>query len=247
MINKSTYTDFNNEQCEFNYQTSLSLSQKASFVMEVAGMIVSGDVGYAYILKDTIFKYCLIKYFTDIKLFENDVDFSLDMVDNFIKANTKALTDIIESMGEREYSEIVKACDEAIEFRKSHFSDFRSEISDLLQVVREFVVKPDYLNELLAALTNALNSFADKGDIDMGVVNKLADIVSVMKNMQSKEVAKAIIDMQNQNKASSKTSVEKATVAKPQAKRGRKPKTAAKPDDKKVIDISAQVQATKKD
>ena len=91
MINKSTYTDFNNEQCEFNYQTSLSLSQKASFVMEVAGMVVSGDVGYAYILKDTIFKYCLIKYFTDIKFFENDGDFSLDMVDNFIKANTKAL------------------------------------------------------------------------------------------------------------------------------------------------------------
>lgn len=97
------------------------------------------------------------------------------------------------------FNELSKACDEAIEFRKAHFSDYKEEISDLLQVVREFVVKPDYLNELLIALTNAVNSFAEKSDIDMDMVNKLADIIPVMKEMGSKEVAKAIVEEYHQN------------------------------------------------
>lgn len=131
---------------------------------------------------------------TDIVLFENDEDFSLDMIDYFTKTNKESVIDTItKAMGEDALKELWKACDEAIEFRKSHFSDYREEVSDLLQVVREFVVKPDYMNELLIAATNALNSFADKGDIDVSVVNKLADIIPIMKNMGNVEVAKAII------------------------------------------------------
>lgn len=201
MTNKGTYTNFSGETVGFNYESELSLSQKASFVMEVAGMIVSGEVGYAYILKEAIFNYCLIKYFTDIVLFENEEDFSLDMIDNFVKTNKESVIDAItKAMGEETFSEISTACDEAIEFRKSHFSDYKEEISDLLQVVREFVVKPDYMNELLISATNALNSFADKSDIDMSVVNKLADIIPIMKDMGNVKVAKAIIGDQNKNK-----------------------------------------------
>lgn len=201
MISKGTYTNFNGETVDFNYESELSLSQKASFVMEVAGMIVSSEVGYAYILKEAIFDYCLIKYFTDIVLFENEEDFSLDMIDHFTKINKESVIDTItKAMGEDDLKELWKACDEAIEFRKSHFSDYREEVSDLLQVVREFVVKPDYMNELLIAATNALNSFADKSDIDMSMVNKLADIIPIMKDMGNVEVAKAIIAEQNKDK-----------------------------------------------
>lgn len=48
-----------------------------------------------------------------------------------------------------------------------HYNDLKDEIEDLLQVVREFVVKPDYMNELLQALTNAVNTFADRGILIM--------------------------------------------------------------------------------
>ena len=202
MTNKGTYLNFNGETVEFNYASELSLSQKASFVMEVAGMIVSGEVGYAYILKEAIFNYCLIKYFTDIVLFENEDDFSLDMIDKFTKDNKESVINAItKAMGEDAFDELAKACDEAIEFRKAHFSDYKEEISDLLQVVREFVVKPDYMNELLVAATNALNSFADKGDIDMSMVSKLIDIIPIMKDMGNVEVAKAVIaDQKKTNK-----------------------------------------------
>ncbi|MCM1044462.1 MAG: hypothetical protein NC417_03030 [Candidatus Gastranaerophilales bacterium] len=214
MMNKGTYRNFKGETVEFNYENELSLSQKANFVMEVAGMVVSGTIGYAYILKEAIFNYCLVKYFTDIVLFENDEDFSLDMIDAFMKDNRVMVIDVItKAMGEDLFNELSKACDEAIEFRKAHFSDYKEEISDLLQVVREFVVKPDYMNELLIALTNAVNSFAEKGDIDMDVVNKLADIVPLMKEMGSKEVAKAIVEEYHQNT----DNIEE----KPKAKRGR--------------------------
>lgn len=215
-MNKGTYKNFNGEIVEFNYENELSLSQKANFVMEVAGMIVSGTIGYAYILKEAIFNYCLVKYFTDIVLFENDEDFSLDMIDAFMKENrTTVIGTIKQAMENDALDELSKACDEAIEFRKAHFSDYKEEISDLLQVVREFVVKPDYLNELLIALTNAVNSFADKGDIDMDVVNKLVDVLPVMKELGSKEVAKAIAEEFHQN-----TPTENVEE-KPKAKRGR--------------------------
>lgn len=216
MMNKGTYKNFSGETVEFNYENELSLSQKANFVMEVAGMIVSGTIGYACILKEAIFNYCLVKYFTDIVLFENDEDFSLDMIDAFMKENrTTVIGTIKQAMGNDALDELSKACDEAIEFRKAHFSDYKEEISDLLQVVREFVVKPDYLNELLIALTNAVNSFAEKGDIDMDVVNKLVDVLPVMKELGSKEVAKAIVEEFHQN-----TPTENVEE-KPKAKRGR--------------------------
>ncbi len=179
-------------------------------------MIVSGTIGYAYILKKAIFNYCLVKYFTDIILFENDEDFSLDMIDAFMKENKITVIGTIkQAMGSEALDERSKACDEAIEFRKSHFSDYKEEISDLLQVVREFVVKPDYLNELLIALTNAVNSFADKDDIDMDVVNKLVDVLPVMKELGSKEVAKAIVEEFHQNTPN------EGVEGKQKAKRGR--------------------------
>lgn len=200
MMNKGIYKNFNGKTEEFHYENELSLSQKVNFVMEMAGMVVSGTMGYAYVLKEVIFNYCLIKYFTDIVLFKNDDDFNLDMIDAFMKDNKETVIDTItRTIGEDMFNELSMACDEAIEFRKTHFSDYKEEISDLLQVVREFVVKPDYLNEFLMAITNAVNSFADKGDIDMDVVNKLVDVLPMMKELGSKEVAKAIVGEFHQN------------------------------------------------
>ena len=90
-----------------------------------------------------------------------------------------------------------------------HYNDLKDEIEDLLQVVREFVVKPDYMNELLQALTNAVNTFADRGDIDYEAV------------IDSKDVAKAIVEEFHNEKVLSQV------VSKPSTKsnKGRKPKT----------------------
>lgn len=232
--NKKYYNDFSGKKVEYILEKGLTLSQKTSFVMEVAGMVVSSEVGYAYVLKNAIFNYCLIKYYTNIVLFEDESMFSLDMIDKFIRDNKESVIDVIrENMGDEEFSELTKACDEAIEYRKLHYNDIREEISDLLQVVREFVVKPDRMNELLEALTNAANSFADRGDIDMDAVNKLVNIIPIMQNMGDKEVAKAIVKEFHNNKPNNKTE------NKPKSNRGRKPK------DKADSNIGSEIEVIK--
>lgn len=199
---KYYYKDFDGRKVEYVLERGLSLSQKMSFVVEVAGTVVSKEVGYAQVLRQPIFEYCLITYYTNIILFENGEEFSLDKVDKFIKDNKENVLDVIrENISADEIEALDDACNEAIEYRKLHYNDLKDEIEDLLQVVREFVVKPDYMNELLQALTNAVNTFADRGDIDYEAVNKLVDIIPVMQNMDNKEFAKAIVkEIHNDNK-----------------------------------------------
>lgn len=230
---KYYYNDFDGKKVEYILEKGLSLSQKTSFVMEVAGMVVSSEVGYAYVLKQAIFDYCLIKYYTNIVLFEDESMFSLDMIDKFIHDNKESVIDVIrENVADDEFTELTKACDEAIEYRKLHYNDIRDEISDLLQVVREFVVKPDRMNELLEALTNAANSFADREDIDMETVNKLVNIIPIMQNMGDKEVAKAIVkEFHDNNKPADKTG------NKPKSNRGRKPKNKPEGDIESGIEV----------
>lgn len=191
---KHYYTNLEGKKTEYILEKSLSLSQKMSFVVEVAGTVVSKEVGYAYVLKQVIFNYCLIRYYTNIVLFENDAEFSLDKVEKFVNDNKENVLDVIrDNMSDDEYTELKFACDEAIEYRKLHYNNLKDEIEDLLQVVREFVVKPDRMNELLDAMTYAVTKFVDREDIDFDALNKFADIIPVLQDMDNKDVAKAVI------------------------------------------------------
>ena len=47
---KYYYNDFDDKKVEYVLEKGLSLSQKMSFVVEVAGTVVSKEVGYAQVL-----------------------------------------------------------------------------------------------------------------------------------------------------------------------------------------------------
>lgn len=217
-MEKKYYNDLSGKKVEYILEKGLTLSQKTSFVVEVAGTVVSSEVGYASILLKPVFDYYLVKYYTNIELFEDDSMFSLDMIDKFLKDNKENVINVIYELFKEECNDLQAACNDAIEYRKLHYNDLKDEIETLLQVVREFVVKPDRMNELLEALTNAANAFADRGDIDMDAVNKLVDIIPIMQKMGDKEVAKAIVKEFHDNKPTNKTG------NKPKSSRGRKPK-----------------------
>lgn len=173
------YVDFDGNEVTYTLEnrTVLSLSQKVNFIIEVAGMVVSDEMGYISLLKKPIFEHCLVKYFTDIELFKDD-PFSLNLLEVFLDDNKDNVIDVIyEFVGDEMIEELSEACDEAIEYRKLHYCES----------------KPDRLDTLLEAITKAVNSFADRGDIDMDAVNKLVNIIPIMQDMGSKEVAKAII------------------------------------------------------
>ena len=103
-----------------------TISQKMSFVVEVAGTVVSKEVGYAQVLRQPMFEYCLITYYTNIILFENGEEFSLDKVDKFIKNNKENVLDVIrENVSDDERAELDDACNKAIEYRKLHYNDLK--------------------------------------------------------------------------------------------------------------------------
>ncbi len=44
----------------------------------MAGTVVSKEVGYASVLRQPMFEYCLITYYTNIVLFENEEAYYTD-------------------------------------------------------------------------------------------------------------------------------------------------------------------------
>lgn len=79
-----------------------------------------------------------------------------------------------------EYNELEHACDEAIDYRKHSYNGYSDEISELLQVVRELVLKPDRLDEFMESVTNAVNSFANIDAIDKETLDKLVNVLPVI-------------------------------------------------------------------
>ena len=178
----------NGEKLECKVESELSLSQKTSFIMEVAGMVVSPTVGYATVLRKPIFNYCLVKYYTDINIFEGD-EFSLDKLEIFMKDNTELLNDIAKSIPRDEYNELEHACDEAIDYRKHSYNGYLDEISELLQVVRELVLKPDIDaidKETLDKLVNVL-PVIEKATINAGSIDVNGIVKSMVKDREEKE------------------------------------------------------------
>lgn len=232
-MNKGTYINLKGKTAEFNYTDDITLSQTLSFVTEMSGMVVSDMLGYAYMLEEPIFEYCLIKYFTDIKVFEKDNDFNLDLLEKFLKDNRDSvIKTLYENMSDGIIDRLYTACDKAIEFKKLQLSNCRDGITELLQSVRELVNKPDYMNELLIALTNWVKSFDGKPDIDMEMISKLADSVSIMKKLDSSDVAKTLIGLNDRGKPKAKT---KTAAPKKTKSNTAKSKTSTKTD--KVINI----------
>ena len=63
---KYYYKDFDGRKVEYVLERGLSLSQKMSFVVEVAGTVVSKEVGYAQVLRQPMFEYCLRSVYKEL-------------------------------------------------------------------------------------------------------------------------------------------------------------------------------------
>lgn len=63
---------------------------------------------------------------------------------------------------------------------KHSYNGYSDEISELLQVVRELVLKPDRLDEFMESVTNAVNSFANIDAIDKETLDKLVNVLPVI-------------------------------------------------------------------
>lgn len=172
----STYIKSDGETAEYNYKETLSLSEKASLIYEVANLVVPKNIGYMAVFKVPMFEYCLIKYMTDIDMFEGG-EFDIDVLEQFLLNNNDVVDMLNEALSHTTINQLSDACNKAIAFRQSHMTD---------------------ISELLSAVINWFSSFANHS-IDMDVVGKLADIVPLLNQVGGKDVAKAIISDYHKN------------------------------------------------
>lgn len=192
------YIDFSGNSVEYTVKEDLKISEKVAFVSEYAETVVSKELGFAPLLKNIMYNYLLIKYYTDITVFDNEDDINIDEVETFIKSNVTLIDSI------NVHSDIEDACREALEYRINHYNNE--------SVVADF----------FTALTNAINKFANRDTIDFDTVNRLIDALPAVKDMDNKEVAKAIVrEFHNDDKGL----LYDVSKQPKKSNKGRKPKT----------------------
>lgn len=144
----------NDKIYDFSFGTDLSVADKARFTNFVVNFVVD-DEAYNSVIKDLIFDFYLIKFFTDIDTteLEKSSDF-FDDVEQFLE-ETNAVDIIKANMEIGLFDELNKSVDLAIEYRTG--------------------IHPNPLNEALANLVAALEKNIDKVDMNsaMGMMQKI--------------------------------------------------------------------------
>lgn len=131
MINTDTYTR-NNEEIEFAYKINPTMSQKIEFVSAVVDTVV-GDDYYYPMLKDMIFDFHLVNFFTDA--FDNSSSFTIDEIEEFL--NETDVADILKINIDFDLlTELYDSVDKAIEYKTGiHISPIEDAIKSLLDTV----------------------------------------------------------------------------------------------------------------
>jgi len=182
--------DITEQEKEITYKKNLSMSEKTFFIVEMSSMVVSNQFGYLSILKELAFDYYILKYFTDAVLSESKDNINLRLVENSVNNNKEIIGTIKEELAIT-CEALLSACDDAIEYRKASMANCEK-ISELSKSIEALSNKPDYFSELLISLKGFLDKAKDI-EVDMDIVNKLADIIPVLSQMGGEEVAKTII------------------------------------------------------
>lgn len=160
-----TYIDNRKDEAiGFEFKTNLSSSEKVGFVIATVNMLFqtdkSGEKIYLSVIKDMIFDYAIIKYFTNIDLsFIDDSDSMLGDIEEFIN-NTNA-------------AEIVKvnADVDVIEGLARSVSD---------NIMYRTGIRPD---DIYRSLSELVNNIAKKVDsIDIEQMMKMADTINNAKD-----------------------------------------------------------------
>lgn len=138
MIMNDVYTR-NGEEIEFNYYTNLSMSKKVAFVSAVTDTVVSDDYYYP-MLKDMMFDFQLVSFFSDVDTgidFDNDSAELLDEIEEFLFETNVA--DILKlNIDFDVLTELYDSVDKAIEYKTDiHPSPIADGIASLLDTVEK--------------------------------------------------------------------------------------------------------------
>lgn len=168
MIMNNVYTRNGNE-IKFNYYTDLPMSKKIAFVSSVADTVV-GDDYYYPMLKDMVFDFHLINFFSDVDTGidyneddagEDDSGEIVDAIEQFLSETNVA--DVLKlSINFDVLTELVDSVNKAIEYKTGiHPSPIADGIASLLNTVEKKFAGID-----VDSMTGMANVFSKlRGDI----------------------------------------------------------------------------------
>lgn len=158
-VYEGTYYDNRLERTvDFEYTTELTAQQKVNFVNNVLEVIFSNDYCYS-IIKDEIIDIMLIDTFTNILKTDEDFDYKLNAIDDFLN-NTNVVNIIRKNINPYLYEELVNAIDENISYKTGiDRNGISTAFSSLLKTIEETVSAFD-----VDELTNALKEFGSLTD-----------------------------------------------------------------------------------
>lgn len=154
----STYIN-NGVETEFSYYTNPSMSSKISFVTSVVNIVV-GDDFYYPMIRDMVFDFCLVSYFSDIDPYVsadvNGAEDTIDDVERFLE-NTNAALVMREGMEPDVIMELEDCVDKEIEYRTGiHPMPLTNAVASLLNMVEKKFsnFNVDNLNSMARVLGN---------------------------------------------------------------------------------------------
>ena len=132
----TTYVSANGVDIEFNYCYDIPMSQKIAFVDSVVNPVV-GDDYYYPMIKDIMFDFRMIQFFTDIDTDVVDGDDVIDQIVEFLKSNDAA--DVVKaSVNFDVVQELYEAVDKAIEYKTGiHPSPIADGIASILDTIEQ--------------------------------------------------------------------------------------------------------------
>ena len=145
---------YNDESFDFNFATSLSASEKISFINSIVDTVVSNN--YYTVIRDMLFDFAIIRTFTNIDTsFVKNSDSMIDTIEQFLD-ETNIVEIVKANMEFGLLEELNNAVDKAIEYHTG--------------------IHPNPLNDALASLLSALERKIEEVDLEstMSMAQKLA-------------------------------------------------------------------------
>lgn len=134
-MDAATYTR-NGEEIDFNYYIDMPMSNKLGFVNSVVKAVV-GDDYYYPMLKDMIFDFRLVQFFTDVDIEIDDEDDTVDAIETFL-ADTNVADVLKINLDIDLLMELYGAVDKAIEYKTGiHPSPIADSIASILKVAED--------------------------------------------------------------------------------------------------------------
>lgn len=177
--------EHNGEQIEFEYHLDIPMSQKIAFVNSVVNPVV-GDDYYYPMIKDIMFEFRMIQFFTDIDTDVVDGDDVIDQIVKFLESNDAA--DVVKvSVNFDVVQGLYDAVDKAIEYKTGiHPSPIADGIASILDTLEQKFAGID-----MGAMTGMAKVFSKlQGDITPDKMLEAYANSDVFKKMHEKVVKK---------------------------------------------------------